>query len=103
LLWFSINLINDDAFVSAATADTCSMVHLSACLWKPHLLALLQDNYLDLVHCASLRKVCGCVRNIAAFCQHLLKPIKSAVLADVSPKSQISARYIEQADISVYL
>ena len=36
------------------------------------------------------RKLSGCVKNITAFCQHLLRPIKSAVLADtdisVKPK-----------------
>jgi len=82
LLWFSINLINDDAFVLAAMADACTMVHLICLFMKPHLLSLLQDNCPDLVHCAFLRKVSGCVRNITAFCQHPLKPIKPAVLAD---------------------
>jgi len=33
--------INADAFVSAATTDACSMVHLVCLLMKPHLLALL--------------------------------------------------------------
>jgi len=51
---------------------------------KPHLLALLQDNYLDLLRCAFVRKLSGCVRNITAFCQLLLRPIISAVLADTS-------------------
>jgi len=32
---------------------------------KTHLLALLQDNYLDLVRCAFSRK-------LSAFCQHLI-------------------------------
>jgi len=82
LLWFSINLINDDTFVLAATANASTTVHFVCLFMKPHPLALLQDNCLDLVHCAFLRKVSGCVRNITAFCQHLLKPIKSAILAD---------------------
>jgi len=34
-----------------------------------------------LLRCAFLRKLSGCVRNITAFCQHLLRPIKSAILA----------------------
>ena len=82
VLWFLIHLINDDAFVSAATADACFIVDLVCLFMKTHLLALLQDNCLDLVHYAFLRKLSGCVRNITAFCQLLLRPIKSAVLAD---------------------
>ena len=35
-----------------------------------------------LVRCAFLRKLATCVGNITAFCQHLLRLIKSAVLAD---------------------
>jgi len=74
-------------FVSAATAGACSMVHLVCLFMKTHLLALLQNNCLDLVHCACLCKLSACVRNITAFCQHLLRPIISAVLAvtDISP------------------
>jgi len=73
---------NDDVFVLDATANVCTMVHLVCLFMNPHLLALLQDICLDLVHCALLRKVSECVRNITAFCQHLLKPIKLAILAD---------------------
>ena len=47
------NLINDDAFVLVVMADMCSMVHLACLFVKMHLLALLQDNCLDLVCCAS--------------------------------------------------
>jgi len=68
-------LINDDVFVSAATTNACFMIHLVCLFMKRHLLALVQDNCFDLVHCASLRKLSGCVRNITAFCQHLLRPI----------------------------
>jgi len=32
--------------------------------------------------CAFLRKLSGCVSNMTAFCAHLLKLIKSVVLAD---------------------
>jgi len=60
-------MMKDDAFVSAATADACSMVHLVCLFMKTHLLALLQDNCLDLVHCAFLRKLSGCMRNITGF------------------------------------
>ena len=49
-------MINDDAFVSVATVDTCSVVHLVCLFMKMHLLALLQDNCLDLVLCAFLCK-----------------------------------------------
>ena len=96
MLRFLINLINGDASVLAAMADACSMVHLVCLLMKMHLLALLQESCLDLVHYAFLHKLAGCVRNITAFCQHLLRPIKSAVLADTDDigKTKISARYI---------
>jgi len=96
LLWFSSNLINDDTFVLAATADACTMVHLVCLFMKPHLLALLEDHCLHLVHCAFLRKLFACVRNIAAFCQHLLKPIKSTDLAD----TDISAKPKYRPNIS---
>ena len=49
-------------------ADTYFMVHLVCLFMKMHLLALLQDNCLDLVCCASLHKLSGCVRNITACC-----------------------------------
>jgi len=45
-------------FVSAATADICFMVPFVCLLMKTHLLALLQDNCLDLVRCAFLHKCC---------------------------------------------
>jgi len=51
------------------------MVHLVRLFMKMHLLALLQDNCLDLARCAFLHK-------LSAFCQHVLRLIKSAVLAD---------------------
>ena len=76
------------------------MIHGSSCLFfmKTHLLALLQDNCLHLVRCAFLRKLSGCVRDITAFCQHLLRPmpIKSAILAD----TDISAKRKYQSIIS---
>jgi len=93
-------VINDDAFVLAAMADVCSIVHLTCLFMKRHLLALLKDNCLDLLRCAFLCKLSAWVRNIIAFRQHLLKPIKSAVLADTDilakPKYRpiISARPI---------
>ena len=71
-----------NAFVSAATANACFMFNLVCLFIKRPLLELLQDNCLDLVRCASLRKLSTCVRNTTAFCQHLLRPIKSAVLVD---------------------
>jgi len=70
-----INQINGDAFILAVTADACSVVHLVCLFMKTHLPALLQDNGLDLVCCAFLRKLAACVRNIMVFCQHLLRPI----------------------------
>jgi len=61
------------------------MLHGLSCLlfMKLYLLALLQDNCLDLVRFVFLCK-------LSVFCQHLLKLIKLAVLADtdilVKPK-----------------
>ena len=78
LIWFLINLIDDDAFALAAKADACSMVHLVCLIMKMHLLALLQDNCLDLLCCAFLSKLSGCVRNITAFWPHLLRLINRA-------------------------
>ena len=68
------------------------MVHLVCLFMKTHLLALLDDNCLDLVRYAFLRKLSACVRNIAEFCQHLLE-------ADTA----ISAKPRYQPDTSVYL
>ena len=61
---FLIYLINDDNFVSAVTANVCSMVHPVCLFMKTLLLALLQYNCLDLVCCAFLCKLSTCVRNI---------------------------------------
>jgi len=80
-----------------------SMVHLVCLFMKSHLLALLQDNCLDLVRCAFLGKLSPCVRNITVFYQHLLRPIESAILANINisvkPKYRpdISARPIYQS------
>jgi len=94
LLGFLVNLINGDAFISAAADDACSVVHLLCLFMKKHLLALLQGNYLYLVRCAFLRKLFACVRKITVFCQQLLRPIN---LADcvISVKSKYRpVRYI---------
>jgi len=74
---------------------------LSACLLKCSLLALLQDNCLDLVFCAFLCKLSGCAKNTTALCQYLprLILIKLAVLAD----KHISVKAKYQHNISVYL
>ena len=71
----SVNWINDDAFGSAVTANGWFIIHLVCLFMKVYLLALLQDNCLDLVRCAFLYKLSGCVRNVKAFCQHLLRLI----------------------------
>jgi len=64
--------------------------HGSSCLlvYENASASVLQDNCLDLVLCAFLRKLSGCVINITVFCQDLLRLIKSAVLAntDISVK-----------------
>ena len=83
VLWLLINLINDDTFVLAAMANMCTMVHLFCLFMKTHLLALLLDNCPDLVCYAFLCKLSACMRNITAFCQHLLRPTKLAILADI--------------------
>jgi len=75
LLWLLIYVIN-------SVIDMCSMVHLVCLFMKMHLLALLQDNCHDLLRCAFLCKLSSCVTNTKAFCQHLLRLIKSAILAD---------------------
>jgi len=79
----------DDAYISAATAGACFVVHLVCLFMKMHLLvlALLQDNCLDLVRCVFLRKLFVCVRNITAFCQHLLRliPIYMLVKSNYQP------------------
>jgi len=64
------------------------MVHLICLFMEMHLLELLQANCLDLVRCVFLRKLSGCMRNITAFSQHLMRPIKLVVLAntDISVK-----------------
>jgi len=72
-------------------ADVCFMLHFVCLFMKTHLVALLQDNCRDLVHCAFLCKFSGCVRNITAFCQHPLRLIKSAkrpipIFHDISVK-----------------
>ena len=93
----SIAKLPNDAFVSAAMADAFSMANLVCLFMKPHLLALLQDNCLDLLNCVFLRELPGCVRNITTFCQHLLRPKKLAVSADtdisVKNKYQPISRY----------
>jgi len=63
-MFFLINLINDDGFVSAAMPNAFSMVHLIYLLMKTYLLVLLQDNCLDLVRCAFLHKSSDGVRSI---------------------------------------
>ena len=57
------------------TANACSMVHLVCLFITTHLSALLQDNCLNLVRCAFFRKLSAYVKNITAFCQHLLRQI----------------------------
>ena len=87
-------MINNEryAFVSAVAADACFMVHLVCLFMKTHLLALLQDNCLDLVRCAFWCKLSACMRNITAFCQHLLRPIISAILADTDISVKLKYR-----------
>jgi len=99
----SIAKLPDDAFVSVVAADARSTVNLVCLFMKPQLLALLQDNCLDMLRCAFLRKLSGCVWNITAFCQLLLRPIISAVLADtdisVKPRYRPIYRSISKLNI----
>jgi len=69
-------------------AETCFMFHLACLFMKVHLLVLLQDNCLDLVHCAFFRKLSGCMRNITAFYQHLLQADFVLVDTDISVKAK---------------
>ena len=91
-------MINDDAFLLAATADACTMVHLVSLFMKPNLLALLQDNCLDVVHVLSLvqgvwmREEYNSVLSTPA---EAADKIGSAVLADTDMSAS--------ANISVYL
>ena len=85
-------------------ADMCSMVHLVYLFMKMHLLVLLQNNCLDLVCCAFLCNLSAFVRNITAFYQHLLRPVKLVILANTDilakPKYRLDI-FIGQADISI--
>jgi len=74
------------------------MVHLVCLFMKTHLLVLLQDNCL---HCAFLRKLCVCVRNITVFCQHIQRPMKSPALADTLISAKLKHRPIYRL-ISTY-
>jgi len=64
---------HDDAFVLAATADAYSMVNL-ICLFMNRICS----------RCCKMIVLSGCMRNVTAFCQHLLRPIKAVVLADTN-------------------
>jgi len=108
LLWFLINLLMMMLLFQVWWLTHVPWFISSACLWK-HTLALLQDNCHDLVRCAFLHKLSACVRNITAFCQYLLMPISSVVLADtnvwVKPIywPDISARPIYRSICSLHL
>jgi len=88
----SIAKLSNDAFVSAATADACSMVNLVCLFVKPHMLRCCKITVLHAL-LFFLLKLSEYVRNITAFCQHLLRSIKLANLADtdisVKPKYQL--------------
>jgi len=75
------------------------MVNLVRLFMKTHLLELLQNICLDLVCYAFLRKLSGYMKNITTFCQHLLRPIKSVILAD----ADILVKPKYRPDLSVYL
>ena len=75
-----------------------SVFHGSSCclFMETNLLVLLQDTCLDLLRCAFLRKLSGCVKNITAFCQHLLRPIsrhryigKAVISDDISATTSL--------------
>jgi len=104
-----MNLVDDDVPVLAATADICFMVHLVGLFMKTQLLVLLQDkqllvllqdNCLDLVRCLFLHRLSGCMRNITAFCQHLLRPLGSRFGRYIG-KTHILARCIGLADQTI--
>jgi len=72
--------------------DMCFMVHLVCLFMKTHLLTLLQDNCPDLIHCAFLRKLSGCMRNMTAFCQNVMRLIKLVVLANTDMSVKLKYR-----------
>jgi len=73
---------------------------LSACLWNRTCWRCCKITVFDLLRCAFMRKLSGCVRNITAFCQHLLRLMKSATLADTDisvKRNYRPGRYISQS------
>ena len=102
-IYWPCRYYDDDVFVLAVTAAACSMVHLVCLFVKMHLLVLLQGNCLDLVCCDFLHKLSACVRNIAVFCQHLLRPIISADLINTDISEKPKYRPIIYWSISVIL
>ena len=96
LLWFLISVVND-AFVSAMTAKACFMVPFVCLFMKTHLLALLQDNCLDLVCCTFFRKLSACVRNFVT-----IEADKIGCFSwyQCIGKTQVLARYI---NLSLFL
>jgi len=105
LLWFLINLINEDAFVLAVTADMCSMVHLVCLLIKTLLLTMLQDNLSWLGLLCLLEQVVWMREEYKSILPTLTEADKIGRFCRYRcfGKTQISADYIGQADISVYL
>jgi len=80
-----------DAFALVVTADARSIVNL-VCLFETAPASVVMGYCLNFLHCAFLHKLSGCVRNITAFCQLLLRLIISALLADTDiGKTQILA------------
>jgi len=69
------------------------MVHLVCLFMKTNLLALRQDNCLDFVRYAFLRKFSSCVRNTTACCQHLLRPIINSNIGQVDISVYLYSRY----------
>jgi len=76
-------------------ADVCSVVHLVCLFMITYVLALLQDNCLDLLCCAFSPKLSGCGRNVTAF---------FSTPTEVDEIGYFGRyRYIGKTQISVYL
>jgi len=88
-----INLINNDAFVSAVTADACSILHLVCLFMKMHLLGLRQDSWLGSL-CFLAQVVCMCEEYDSA----LSTPTEADFIGHFD-----WYRYIGKTQISVHL
>ena len=105
-----VNMVNNEKKVQNGASTKLKLVQYGIQLiiaksehFSKKTVPFLQDNYHDLLHCAFLRKLPGCVRNITVFCQHILRPIKSAIQIGCFGRYWLIRKTQISADISVYL